>query len=433
MDLNEQVIGALGILVLFILIFSRMWIGLAMAFVGFVGFGILGGFTPALKLLTTVPYTTLSDYNMSVIPLFVFMGVVIAKMGIGSELYYTAQTWVGHFRGGLSLATTLACALFAAMASSSLPAILTLGKIAVPEMKKYHYSLPLATASLASAGTLGILIPPSTGFILYSILTQQSIGKLFMAGVLPGVLLTILLSITLLVITYLKPGSGPAGPRTTLKKKIYSLKGTWPVLCLFLLVIGGMYGGVFTPTEGGAVGAFGAIVISAATRKLNRTNFLSSLFDTFKLTGMILVLIMGGYLLMKFIAISNLPYELAGYIQSLDLNRYLIFAIIVLIYLILGMFLDIYGAVVLTVPILYPVVIALGFDPIWYGVVTVLLIEMGLVTPPFGLNVFTLAGITGVPAGDMFKAVWPFVGAMLLCVVIITIFPEIALFIPSTM
>jgi len=431
--MSTEIIGFLGILTLIFLLFSGMWIGLAMGFIGFTGFAVVAGFTPALTLLKTVPYTTLHDYNMSVIPLFALMGVVIAKMGIGQDLYRSAQTWVGQFRGGLSLATTLACALFAAIASSSLPAILTLGKVAVPEMRKYKYSLPMATASLASAGTLGILIPPSTGFILYSILTQQSVGKLFIAGILPGVLLTILFLIVILVITYLNPSSAPAGPRTNLKEKIVSLKGTWSVLCLFLLVIGGIYGGIFTATEGGAIGAFGAIVISAVTKKLNRANLSDSLFESFKLTGMIMTLIMGGYLLMKFIAVSKLPFELVGFIQSLNLNRYLIFAFIVFVYILLGMFLDVYGAVVLTVPILYPVVTALGFDPIWYGVVMVLMIEMGLVTPPVGLNVFTLSGITGVPAGDMFKYVWPFVGAMLLCVVIITIFPQIVLFLPGRM
>jgi tripartite ATP-independent transporter DctM subunit len=340
---------------------------------------------------------------------------------------------IGQVRGGLSLATTLACALFAAIASSSLPAIITLGKIAIPEMKKYNYSMPMATASLASAGTLGILIPPSNGFIIYSILTQQSIGKLFIAGILPGVLLTILLLITLLIMTTRNPSLAPAGPRTSLKEKIVSLKGTWAVLCLFLLVIGGMYGGIFTATEGGALGAFGAIVISAINKRLNRRNLFVSLLETVRTSGMVLTLIMGGFLLMKFIAVSRLPFTLAEFIQGLNLNRYVIFAFIIFIYILLGMFLDIYGAVVLTVPILYPVVTALGFDPIWYGVIMVLMIEMGLVTPPVGLNVFTLAGITGVPSGEMFKYVWPFVGAMLLCVLMITIFPQIVLFLPSTM
>ncbi len=433
MNISPQIIGALGIFALIILLFSRMWIGLAMGFIGFIGFMYLGGIGPALKLLATVPYTTLHDYNLSVLPLFIFMGVVIANMGIGEDLYYTAQTLIGQVRCGLAMATTLACAFFASITSSSLPAIITLGKVAIPQMKKYNYSLPMATASLASAGTLGILIPPSGGFILYSILTQQSVGKLFIAGILPGILLTVLFMITLAILSWIYPDSAPAGPKTSLKEKVASLRFAWSVVFLFLLVIGGMYGGIFTPTEGGAIGAFGAIIISAVTKRLNYRNLFVSLMESVKTSGMIMTLIMGGFLLMKFVAVSKLPFELAGFVQSLSLNRYVIFAMIVIIYLILGMFLDIYGAVVLTVPILYPVITTLGFDPIWYGVVTVLLIEMGLVTPPVGLNVYTLAGITDVPAGDMFKFVWPFVGAMLLCIIILAIFPEIALFLPSTM
>jgi tripartite ATP-independent transporter DctM subunit len=433
MSVDAPVIGGILLLVLIILLFSRMWIGFAMGLIGFIGFAILGGFPGAFKILSTVPYTQLKDYNMSVVPLFVLMGVIIAKMGIGEDLYRTAQAWVGQFRGGLSLATTLACAIFAAIASSSLPAILTLGKVAVPEMKKYNYSLPMATASLAASGTLGILIPPSTGFVLYSILTQNSVGKLFIAGILPGFLLTALFCCVILILTTINPASAPAGPKTTFKQKASSLKSTWSVLALIVIVIGGMYGGIFTATEGGAVGAFGAIIISIVMGRITLRNFKEALFETFRTTGMIFTLILGGYILMRFIAITNIPFAMVSLIQDLNVNRYVILALIVILYLILGMFLDIYGAVVLTVPILYPVVTALGFDPIWYGVIMVLLIEMGLVTPPVGLNVFTLSGITGVPAGAMFKGVWPYVTAMLLCVFILTVFPQIATFLPSNM
>lgn len=433
MTISPQIIGLIGILVLLVLIFSRVRVGLAMAFIGFIGFWYLCGLEPALKILATVPYTTLASYHMSVIPLFVFMGVVIANMGIGEDLYYTANTLIGQVRCGLSLATTLACALFGAITSSSLPALVTLGKIALPEMKKYNYSLPMASASLASAGTLGALIPPSQGLILYSVLTQQSIGKLFMAGLGPGVLMTILFLITLVILTWIKPDIAPPGPKTSFKQKVVSIRHTWSVVVLFLLVIGGIYGGIFTPTEGGAIGAFGAIVISAIMKRINRNNLYASLMESVRTSGMVLTLIMGGFLLGKFVAVSKLPFELAGFIAGLDLNRFVIFAVIIVIYIILGMFMDIFGAIVLTVPILFPVIIALGFDPIWYGVVTVMLIEIGLVTPPIGLNVFTLSGFTGIPAGDMFKYVWPFVAAMVVCIIIITIWPQIALFIPSTM
>jgi len=308
-----------------------------------------------------------------------------------------------------------------------------MGKVALPEMRKHKYDDQLATGSIACAGTLAFLIPPSIAFILYGIITEQSIGKLFMAGMLPGILLAALFAVTIMIVTAFRPEAGPAGPKTSFKEKIVSLKGVWATLVLFLLVMGGIYGGVFTPTEAGAVGAGGAILIGIISRRLSLKDFRYSLVDTGVLTAMVLLLMMGVSIFMRFIAISKVPFLLSATISQLNVSPVVIFVGIVFMYIILGMFTDIIASVLLTIPILYPVIISLGFDPIWFGVIVVIVIEIGMVTPPIGLDVFILGGITGVPVGTIFRGVWPFCIAAIICVVILTIFPQIALFIPSMM
>lgn len=331
------------------------------------------------------------------------------------------------------MATVLACALFGAITGVSGPAIVTMGKVAVPEMRKYNYDDKLATGSIACAGTLAFLIPPSVAFIIYGILTENSIGKLFMAGVLPGILLASLFVLTIVIITARNPKAGPAGPKTSFIEKIVSLKGTWPTVLLFLLVLGGIYGGIFTPTEAGAVGAFGAIVITVAYRRLNIRKFLDSLLEAGQTTAFVFLLIIGAFILMKFLAISKLPFLLGDTIAELPVPPMAIFAAIVILYIILGMFLDIISAVILTIPIIYPLILGLGFDPIWFGVIVVIVIEMGLVTPPVGLDVFILSGAIDVPLFTIFRGVLPFLVAMIICIVLLAIFPQIALWLPGTM
>ena len=431
--MSPEIIGLIGIILMLVFLFIRMWIGLAMGIVGFLGCAYLAGTDQALAVLGNTPYDTISSYVISAVPLFILMGMVIAETQIGADLYNTAYKFVGQLRGGLAMATVLACAALAAITGLSAPALVAMGKIALPEMKKYGYDDQLATGSIACAGTLAILIPPSLGFILYGILTEQSVGKLFMAGMLPGILLTFLFIVTIMIITARRPDAGPPGPKTGFKEKIFSLKNTWPMLALFLLVIGGIYGGIFTPTEAGAVGAFGAIVITLASRRLTTKNLLDSLRETAVTTAMVMLLFIGAFLFMRFLAISKLPFLLGGLVAGLTLSKYVILAAIIVLYIILGMFLDIMSAIMLTVPILYPAIIAMGFNPIWYGVIMVLVMEMGLVTPPVGLTVFALAGVTDVPTGTVFRGILPFVVAMIVCVVLLTVFPEIALFIPSLM
>jgi C4-dicarboxylate transporter DctM subunit len=430
---SPELIGIIGIAVLVGLLIARMWIGLAMAVVGFLGLVYLKGFDSAFGALGTVPYKYVSIYPISAIPLFIFMAIVIANTGISTSLFNTAHKWLGQLRGGLAMASVLACGGLAAIMGDSVAEVVTMSKVAVPEMRKYKYDSQLASGCVAAGGTLGILIPPSLGFILYGILTEQSIGLLFMAGILPGILLTLLFMVTIRVITAFRPSAGPPGPKTSVKEKIVSLKGTWHMLLLFILIIGGIYAGIFTPTEAGGVGAFGALVISAASRRLTVRRFFDSLLEATKITAMIMLLIVGAFILMKFLAISKLPFMLAGTISGLQLPSYAIFTGIIVLYILLGMFLDVFAAVVLTIPVIYPLVIAMGFDPIWFGVVIVLILEMGLITPPVGLNVFALAGVTGIPLHTIFRGVLPFVVAMIICIIIIAVFPQIALFIPSKM
>jgi tripartite ATP-independent transporter DctM subunit len=426
-------IGLIGLAVLLILLFSGMWIGAAMATVGFVGYAIIAGFKPALAMVSQIPFTTMAWYPLTCVPLFIFMGIVIYRSEIGKDLYGTAYAWLGQFRGGLAMATVVACALFAAITGVSSPALATLGKVAVPEMRKYKYDDKLATGSLVCAGTMAFLIPPSVAFIIYGILTENSIAKLFMAGFFPGILLTCLFIATIAIITARRPAAGPAGPKTSWKEKIVSLKGTWAMIVLFLLIIGGIYGGIFTPTEAGAVGAFAALVIAFVMRRFSFRKLLDSLTEAGQTTAFIMLLIIGAYILMKFLAVSQLTLALGSVVTELAVPRMVIFAAIVVLYLILGMFLDIVSAVILTIPVLYPAVIALGFDPIWYGVMVVILIEIGLVSPPVGMDAFVLSGVTGIPLGTIFRGAVPFLIAMLVCIVILIVFPQIALFLPGTM
>jgi tripartite ATP-independent transporter DctM subunit len=431
--MSAEVIGIIGLVILIVLLFARMWIGAAMATVGFFGYAAILGFKPAFGVIAQIPFTTVADYPLITVPLFTFMGLLIFNAGIGEDLYYAAYKCVGQLRGGLAMATVIACTFFASITGVSGPAIITMGKVAVPEMRRYNYADTLATGSIACAGTLAFLIPPSVAFIIYGILTENPIGKLFIAGFLPGLLLSALFIMTIVIITTLNPKAGPAGPKTTFKEKIISLKGAWPTVLLFLLVLGGIYGGVFTPTEAGALGAFGAIVITTASRRLTWQKFRDSLLDSGQTTAMIFLLIIGAFILMKFLAVTKLPFLLADTIAGLPVPTMVIFAAIVLLYLILGMFLDIVSAVILTIPVIYPLVLTLGFDPIWFGVVVVIVIEMGLVTPPVGMDVFILAGAIDTPLFTIFRGVVPFVIAMIIGIILIASFPQIALFLPNTM
>jgi C4-dicarboxylate transporter, DctM subunit len=431
--MSPETVGVIGIAAVLLLTGSGMWIGFAMGTVGLAGFWYLSGTSATVKLMATVPYNTLSDYILAMVPLFILMGVVAGNAGIAGDLYKAANTWVGHLRGGLGLGTTLACALFGAISGASLVEIISIGRVAIPEMQKLNYSTELASGTVAAAGVLDVLIPPSLAFVIYGILTDTSVAQLLMAGILPGILMTVLFIITIAIIGWRNPSSCPPGPKTTWREKLVSLKYVWATVLLFVLIIGGIYGGVFTATEAGGIGAFGAIVIAVVSRRINVRSFLDSCVETVKNVGMFAVLMSGAYILMKFLAISNLPFALADFIAGLSVNRYIILTAIIVMYILLGMFFDVMAAIILTIPILLPAIVTMGFDPIWFGVIMVILMEMAGITPPFGFSVFVLSGVTKIPAAKIFKGAWPFVVAEVVCIVILVAFPAIALLIPGGM
>ncbi len=431
--MSPELIGAISIAALIILIFLRIWIGVCMVLIGFIGYGLLGSWDHALLHAGLEPYSNIAFYPITVIPLFILMGAVVSNTGVASDLYQTAYTWIGRLRGGLAMSTVVACAGFAAICGSSAATAATMGKVALPEMKKYNYDDKLASGAVAAGGTMGILIPPSMGFILYGILCEVNIGKLFMAGIIPGILEAIFYMVTIWIMCKWKPTMGPPAEGTTFKAKIISLKGTWAMLALFILVMGGIYRGIFTPTEAGSIGAFGAIVISFIGRKLTWTNLRGSVVETAQTTAMIVFMIVGAFMLMRFLAISQLPWAIGDFVAELPVSPMWVLLAIIIMYIILGCFLDIYAAIILTVPIIYPVVLALGFDVVWFGVIMVRVMEMGLVTPPMGMNVFILASVSDVPIGTIFRGIIPFVIADVAHVALLVAIPSLSLFLPNTM
>lgn len=432
--MSPILIGILGIIILFILMASGMNVGIAMAGSGFLGLFYILGFSQALSIFGVAPYRTGAAYTMSVIPLFVLMGNLSFYAGVSDDLYKTTYKLFGHFPGGLAMATTMGCAGFAATCGSSVATAVTMGSIAIPEMTKYKYAPSLAAGSLAAGGTLGILIPPSIGFIIYSMLTDESIGKLFIAGVLPGILLTLLFVLTIYVNVRRDLILGPPGPRFSLREKIAALKGIWSALSLFILVIGGLYGGIFTPTEAGGMGAFGAFLLIAGRGKLTLRNLANVLMETGKVTAMCFIILTGANVFGYFMAVTRIPNALADLAIGLPFPPMLIIIFILIIYLALGCVMDSIAMIVLTVPIFYPVVMELGFDPIWFGVIMVIVMEMALITPPVGMNVFAIAGVArGIPLYSIFRGVLPFLAAMVICVAFLMAIPQIATFLPGLM
>lgn len=431
--MSPETAGIVGVALLLLFMYLRMWIGLAMLLVGFWGLVYIMGLNTALAVLATVPYRNIADYPITAIPMFVFMGAIVSTMGVGKDLYQAAHKWIGHLRGGLAMATIAACGGFAAITGHSGAAVATMGKVATPEMTKYRYDERLSSGSITAGGTLGILIPPSMGFILYGILTGVSIGHLFMAGIIPGVLQVVFYVITIFIVCRLNPILGPPGPKTSFKEKIVSLRYTGSTVLLFLVVILGIYLGIFTPTEAAAVGTFGAIVITAIGGRVNLKRFVDSSLEAGRITAMIVLMIAGAFVFANFIALSKLPFDLGNFVSGLESSRYLVLITIMIIYIFLGMFLDVLACVILTLPIFFPVIQAMGFNPIWYGVLTVRIIEIGLITPPVGLNVFMLSGVTGTNVGIIFRGVIPFLIADVFHLALLIMVPQISLWIPSHM
>lgn len=427
-------VAIIGIVILVILLFSNMPVGFVMGVLGFLGFSYVVNMHAGLNLLPRDVFEVFSSYGLTVIPLFVFMGQIAFHSGISRRLFDSAYVVLGNRRGGLAMATVVACAGFSAISGSTNATAATMATVTVPEMKRYNYDMGLATGTVAAAGSLGILIPPSVIFIVYGILTQQSIGQLFAAGILPGVLLSILFLLTIYLRVLKNPDLAPQGPKTKFREKIRSFLGVFETLLIFGLVMGGIFFGIFTPTEAAAAGAFLTLLLAIVRRGLSWEGFVKSLSDTTRISCMVMVIVTGAVIFGHFMAVTRLPYNLAHWVSTLPLPNSVIMGVIILVYLFGGCFMDALAMIMLTIPIFYPVAVTLGFDPIWFGVVIVLITEMGVITPPVGVNVYVVYGVVkDAPLETIFKGVFPMLLALLVCNLILLFFPQIALFLPSLM
>ncbi|SLN49145.1 Sialic acid TRAP transporter permease protein SiaT [Aquimixticola soesokkakensis] len=432
--MTPLLVGVLGVFGLFALMIFRTPVAFAMMIVGYFGLWILEGSRAASAVVLTESYSAVSNYSLIVVPMFILLGNISSAAGFSRGLYDAAFAWVGRFRGGLASASVLGCAVFSAVSGSSVATAVTIGKVALPEMKRLGYGDSLSTGAIAAGGTLGFLIPPSTGFVLYAILTEESVGRLFMAGILPGLLLMTLFISTIVLISYIDPKAGPRGDYVPLSQRFKVLGRAAPLLAIIALSIGGIYAGVFTPVEASAIGAGLVVLLAFGTRAINFAGFRGAVLETLKTSAMLYMVVIGANILNPFLAVTHIPETLGNALVGWGLGAYGTLLVIILAYVVLGMFLDGLSMLVVTIPIVFPVIQQLGFDPIWFGVVAVIVIEMGMITPPVGLNVFVVKGVAqDVPMATVFKGVLPFLLAMIVGLLLIIIFPPIATFIPDTM
>ena len=431
--MTEALIG-LGLMMLLALL--RIPIALAMGVVGFLGVAYLRdwNFAPAMAMVETKVYETGRNYTLSVVPLFILMGNLVTRAGMSQQLFRAAYAFIGHLRGGLAMATVVACAGFGAICGSSIATAATMAKVAYPPMKELGYSDRLATGAIAGGGTLGILIPPSTLMVIYGVLTETNIGKLFAAGVLPGILATILLCLAVQWIVSVDPASGPRGERSRWGERWRALKGVWAVLALFIVVMGGIYGGVFTATEGAGMGAFGALCFALARRTLSWRTLLDSLVESARTTAMLFAILTGALMFAEFVNYTTMPGDLKDLVTSLNLSPIMVVTAICAIYVILGTAMEELSMILLTVPIFFPLIVHLGFDPIWFGILIVVVVEIGLISPPVGMNLFVMnALLPHVPTRVLFRGVLPFMVADIVRLAILIAFPTLSLWLPSLM
>ncbi|MFB0507742.1 MAG: TRAP transporter large permease [Thermodesulfobacteriota bacterium] len=431
--MNLVLVGIIGIFVLLlVLFFLGMPVGFAMAVVGFWGFCYAVSLKAALNMVATDLWFTFSKYGLTVIPLFVLMGYLAFNSGIAERLYNAAYTWVGHWPGGLAIATIGADELFAAICGSNTATAATMGAVALPQMEKYHYDPKLSSGTVATGGTLGTVMPPSVVIIVIGLQTEQSIVKLFLGGILPAILMGILFVLTILVLCRLRPNFGPVGPKTSFNEKIKSLSGVIEAIAIFFLVIGGLFFGLFTPTEAGAVGVFCTFIVSVATHGLTWKAFMSSVVETLKISCMVFVLVAGAIIFGRFLAVTRIPFLVADFATSLPVPPYVILVFVLLIYLIGGCVMDALGFLVLTIPIFFPLGMALGFDPVWYGIILTMVTTLGAITPPVGVNLYVVKALAPeIDIGTIFKSVSFFVVASIISIIILIIFPQIVLVIPG--
>jgi tripartite ATP-independent transporter DctM subunit len=427
-------VAIIGIVVMLLIMFLRLPVGFAMALAGFLGISYFLSPQAAFHILATDIWGQFSSYGLSVIPLFIFMGYICFNSGISVRLYDTAYKWVGQVRGGIAMATIVADEFFAAICGSNTATAATMGTVALPQMKKYGYDPVLSTGTVATGGTLGVVIPPSVVLIVIGLQTEQSIAKLFLGGIFPGIVLGTLFLITIYILCRWKPQLGPAGAKTSLKEKIAAFPGILEVLVLFVLVLGGLYAGWFTPTEAGAAGAFGAIVIALVRREFTWQRFTKSILETLRTSCMVMVLVTGAVIFGRFLTATRLPFFLADWASALPIPPVSILAVVLFIYLVGGCLMDALGFLVVTIPIFFPLLIALGYDPIWTGIMLMMVTTVGAITPPVGVNVYVVKGLVpDIPLETIFKGVSFFLVACILSLILLVVFPQIALFLPSLM
>src|SRR5246500_5553060 len=432
--MSTDAVAVIGFAVLFALMLLRVPVGMAMGLVGVSGFAYIVGGTAALKSVGLTSMRTVTDYTFGVIPMFLLMGAFVSNSGMSRELFRAANSFLGHFKGGLGIATIAACAGFAAISGSSVATAATFATVAHPEMRRYNYPQSFATGVIAAGGTLGAMLPPSTVLAVYGIITEQDIGKLFIAGVIPGILAATMDMLTVTVIVWARPKYLPAGPRTQWRERLKGLRDIWATLLLFCFVIGGLYGGLFTPTEAGGMGAGGAFLIGVLRGRLTRTDIRRSLLQATRTAAAVFTVLIGALLFGYFLTITQTPQKVTEFLTGLGIGRYGVLALIMLMYLVLGCLMDAMAMIILTIPIIFPVVVHLGFDPIWFGVIIVMTVELGLIHPPVGMNVFRLKSVVhDVSFSTIFRGVLPFIATDILRLVILIAFPVLALWLPSKM
>ena len=432
--MSSDAIAILGFVALFVLMLLRVPVGMAMGLVGVAGFGYLAGATPALKIVGHTTMRSVTDFNFAVVPLFLLMGSFATNSGMSRELFRTANAFLGHLRGGLGIATIAACGGFAAICGSSVATAATFSRVAYPEMRRYGYPQSFATGVIAAGGTLGIMIPPSTVLAIYGIITEQDIGKLFIAGVIPGIVAVLMYMATITLIGRLRPGYLPAGKPVPWRERIASTRDVWATLLLFFFVIGGIYGGLFTATEAAGMGAAGAFIISVLRRRLSGADILRSLLEATRTTAAVFTVLIGALLFGYFLTITQTPQKVTEFLVGLGIGRYGVLALIMVMYLVLGTLMDALAMIILTVPIVFPVIKALGFDPIWFGIIIVMVAELGLIHPPVGMNIFVIKSVVeDVKISTIFYGVLPFIITDLLRLILLIAFPILALWLPSQM
>ncbi|HSL81095.1 MAG TPA: TRAP transporter large permease [Pseudolabrys sp.] len=426
-------IGLIGLGALFVLFVLRMPVGLTMLTVGFLGNAAISGWSHALPSLSSETFAIATFYQLVVIPMFVLMGNLAGASGMGRDLYNAAYAWVGHVRGGLASATIIACACFASLCGSAAASAVTMGRVALPEMKRFKYDDALATGTVASGGTLGFIFPPSAGLVIYAVLTEQALGRLFLAGVIPGIILTLFFLVVIRIITGRRLEAGPPGPRATRAERIATLKQASGIIIIIVMTIGGMYAGLFTPIEASGFGAGFTMVLALLRRRLNWPVLCAVVLQTMRTSATIFLILMGAYVFIPFMTLSQLPEILVKFLLSFDFSTTVVL-IIITMYLLLGTFMEDFSMLILTLPVVMPVLKTLGVDLIWFGVIAVLIIQMGILSPPVGLAVFIVKGIVpDVPMYTIFRGIWPFWYAMGALIILLLIFPQLALFLPNTM